>query len=71
MISKMLEVLLDPKNEFPEDVQEEIFGIMEHRHDQLFSPDGNLASTAYLAAAYLNPSMSFLVFILEYLIKLL
>lgn len=66
MISKMLEVLLDPKNEFPEDVQEEIFGIMEHCHDQLFSLDGNLASTAYL-----NPSMSFLVFILEYLIKLL
>ncbi|PBL04263.1 hypothetical protein ARMGADRAFT_1096473 [Armillaria gallica] len=56
MVGKMVEVLFDPRNEFPEEVQEDILGIIEHCHDQLFSADGNLSSMAYLAATYLNPN---------------
>ncbi|KAF9523043.1 hypothetical protein CPB83DRAFT_776091, partial [Crepidotus variabilis] len=50
------EVIEDPSNEFPSEVQEQILGILNARHSQVFA-DGNLSTSAdlYLAGAYLNP----------------
>jgi len=45
----------DPKNEYPKEVQEDILGILNYRHAQLFACGGRLHSMAYLATAYLNP----------------
>jgi hypothetical protein len=50
-------------SEFPTDVRQQILGIINSRHNQIFG-DGNLSTSAdlYLSGAYLNPSMQFLPF---------
>jgi len=59
MLRAMRDVLTDPINEFPLNVQEQIIGILNSRHAQMFE-DGNLSSAdLYLTGAYLNPSMYF------------
>ncbi|KAF9031322.1 ribonuclease H-like domain-containing protein [Panaeolus papilionaceus] len=57
LLAATKDVVMKKNNQFPEDVQEEIFGIMSMRHEQLFGEDGDLSSGAnvYLAAAYLHP----------------
>jgi hypothetical protein len=56
IIGATRDVLVSPHNQFPIEVQDEIFGIFQKRHDQVFG-EGNLSSSAmlYLAAAYLHP----------------
>ena len=48
-------------SEFPAGVREQILGILNSRHNQIFG-DGNLSTSSdlYLSGAYLNPSMHFL-----------
>jgi len=60
MLRATRDVLTDPINEFPLNVQEQIIGILNSRHAQMFE-DGNLSTSAdlYLTGAYLNPSMYF------------
>ena len=50
--------------EFSRDVQEQILGILNSHHNQIFG-DGNLSTSAnlYLSGAYLNPSMLSAVFL--------
>jgi len=50
------DVLVNPHSQFPIEVQDEIFGIFQKRHNQVFG-EGNLSSSAmlYLAAVYLHP----------------
>jgi hypothetical protein len=50
--------------EFLPDVREQILGILNSRHNQIFG-DGNLLTSAnlYLSGAYLNPSMLSAVFL--------
>ena len=57
MIWAIREELRDPLNEFPQDVQDQVIGILNSRHEQLLG-SGNLSTAAnlYLAGAYLNPS---------------
>jgi hypothetical protein len=57
MLQATHDVLTDPVNEFPLNIQEKIIGILNSHHAQLFE-DGNLSTSAdlYLAGAYLNPS---------------
>jgi hypothetical protein len=45
-------------SEFPADLREQILGILNSRHNQIFG-DGNLSTSSdlYLSGAYLNPSM--------------
>lgn len=52
------EELSHPFSEIPRNVQEQVLGILNTRHDQLFTT-GNLATSArlYLSGAYLNPGM--------------
>ena len=52
------EALVDPLLEYPTDVQEQVLGILNSRHNQIFS-DGNLSTSKnlYLSGAYLNPSV--------------
>lgn len=50
------DVLNDPTQEFPQEVQEQVLGILNKHHFLLFE-DGNISSKAYLAATYLNSSM--------------
>ena len=47
-------------SEFPTDVQDQILGILNSRHNQIFG-DGNLSTSTdlYLSGAYLNPSTLF------------
>lgn len=52
-VAQMVEVLED-KNRFPPEVVEQIYGIVEYRHEELFD-GGRLSTYAYLAATYLNP----------------
>ncbi len=56
MVAAMKNVISDVANEYPTDVQEQIIGILNSRHQQVFV-DGNLSSSAtlYLAAVYLDP----------------
>lgn len=63
LLAATKDVVMKKNNQFPEDVQEEIFGIMSMRHEQLFGEDGDLSSGAnvYLAAAYLHPRESTLI----------
>lgn len=51
------EILLNPSNEFKDEICKEVIGIMNARYNQLFDPSAprSLATKAYLAA-YLNPS---------------
>ncbi len=57
VIGATREVLVNTHSQFPIEVQDEIFGIFQKRHNQVFG-EGNLSSSAmlYLAAAYLHPS---------------
>lgn len=57
MIWAIHEELKDPLNEFPQDVQDQVIGILNSRHEQLLG-SGNLSTAAnvYLSGAYLNPS---------------
>ncbi|KAF8061423.1 ribonuclease H-like domain-containing protein [Lyophyllum atratum] len=50
------DVLRDADQEIPLDVQNEIIGILNYRHNQVFG-DGNLSdsATVYLAGTYLHP----------------
>ncbi|KAF8817215.1 hypothetical protein BYT27DRAFT_7247457 [Phlegmacium glaucopus] len=58
MMWSIKEMLLDPLFEFPENVQEQVLGILNSRHSQIVG-DGNLATSAdlYLCGAYLNPGL--------------
>jgi len=69
MLQATRDVLTDPINEFPLDVQERIIVILNSRHVQMFE-DGNLSTSAnlYLTGAYLNPSMRTL-FLHSYYVK--
>jgi hypothetical protein len=51
------EALVNPLLEYPTDVQEQVLGILNSRHNQIFG-DGNLSTSKnlYLSGAYLNPS---------------
>ncbi|KAF9475199.1 hypothetical protein BDN70DRAFT_957808 [Pholiota conissans] len=57
MLWAIKEALVNPDAEFPEEVQEQVIGILNARHNQIFG-NGNLstASNLYLSGAYLNPS---------------
>jgi hypothetical protein len=55
MKQTMKDILTNPKQEFPQEIQQQIFGILNNRHRQLFE-DGNLSNQAYLAATYLDSS---------------
>ncbi|KAE9388915.1 hypothetical protein BT96DRAFT_787801, partial [Gymnopus androsaceus JB14] len=52
------EVVRNPDNDFPPETQEEVLGLLNRRYAQLFDPasPGNIASKAFIAAAFLNPS---------------
>jgi hypothetical protein len=54
------DALVDPLLEYPTDayVQEQVLGILNSRHNQIFG-DGNLSASKdlYLSGAYLNPSV--------------
>ncbi|KAJ3742612.1 hypothetical protein DFH05DRAFT_1572002 [Lentinula detonsa] len=52
------EVVRDLDNDFPLDIQAEVIALLNQRYAQLFDPTspGNIASKAFLAAAYLNPN---------------
>ena len=54
------EVVRNPDNDFPPETQEEVLGLLNRRYAQLFDPasPGNVASKAFIAAAFLNPSVS-------------
>jgi len=56
VIGATRDVLVNTHNQFPIEVQDEIFGIFQKRHNQVFG-EGNLSSAAmlYLVAAYLHP----------------
>lgn len=62
LLAATKEAITSPDSEFPPEVQEQIIGILNARHRQVFV-DGNLSSSAsvYLSAAYLDPSTPFLV----------
>ncbi|KAF8801048.1 hypothetical protein BYT27DRAFT_7227039 [Phlegmacium glaucopus] len=64
MMWSIKEMLLDPLLEFPENVQEQVLGILNSRHSQIFG-DGNLATSVdlYLCGAYLNPGIHFFTFL--------
>jgi hypothetical protein len=55
MIQAVKEVLTNPQHEFPLEVQQQIFGILNSQHKQMFE-DGNLSNQVYLSATYLDPS---------------
>lgn len=59
MLAATKDVLDDSTNEYPQIVQEQIIGVLNARHAQVFQ-NGNLSSSAelYLTGAYLNPSAS-------------
>jgi len=58
IIQAMKDILTNPKQEFPQEVQQQIFGILNSHHRQLFE-DGNLSNQVYLAATYLDSSQFF------------
>ncbi|KAF8892056.1 ribonuclease H-like domain-containing protein [Infundibulicybe gibba] len=53
MVHAMREVLTDSNHDFPIAIQEQVIGILNYRHRQVFD-DGNLANGIYLAATYLD-----------------
>jgi hypothetical protein len=55
MLQAIKDVVTNLQREFPFEVQQQIFGILNSRHRQLFE-DGNLSNQVYLAATYLDPS---------------
>jgi hypothetical protein len=58
MLQAIKDVVTDPRHEFTREVQQQIFGILNSRHRQMFE-DGNLSNQVYLAATYLDPSEYF------------
>ncbi|KAF8057516.1 ribonuclease H-like domain-containing protein [Lyophyllum atratum] len=56
MLQATLRVLRDPAQAIPRNVQNEIIGILNHRHNQILG-DGNLSDSAdvYLSGTYLHP----------------
>lgn len=58
MLQAIKDVVTDPWREFPHEVQQQIFGILNSRHRQMFE-DGNLSNQVYLAATYLDSSEYF------------
>lgn len=56
-------IITSPDAEYPEEVQEQIIGILNSRHRQVFV-DGNLSASAdiYLSATYLDPRMAISTF---------
>ena len=55
MLQAIKDIVTNPRHEFTCEVQQQIFGILNTRHRQMFE-DGNLSNQVYLAATYLNPS---------------
>jgi hypothetical protein len=55
MMQAIKDILTNPRNEFPQHVQHQIFGVLNSRHRRLFE-DGNLSNQVYLAATYLDSS---------------
>ena len=55
MLQVIKDVVSNPQHEFTHEVQQQIFGILNSRHWQMFE-DGNLSNQVYLAATYLDPS---------------
>ncbi|KAF8958082.1 ribonuclease H-like domain-containing protein, partial [Flammula alnicola] len=57
MIWAMKEALMNPDAEYSQEVQEQVLGILNSRHDQIFG-SGNLATAAnlYLSGVYLDPT---------------
>lgn len=55
MLQAIKDVLANARHEFPREVQQQIFGILNSRHQQMFE-DGNLSNHVYLAATYLDSS---------------
>ncbi|KAF8225299.1 hypothetical protein L208DRAFT_1380680 [Tricholoma matsutake] len=53
MIQAMKDILTNPKQEFPQEVQQQIFRILNSCHQQLFE-DENLSNQVYLAETYLD-----------------
>ena len=58
MLQATKDIVTDPRHEFPHEVQQQIFGILNSRHWQMFE-DGNLSNQVYLAATYLDSSEYF------------
>lgn len=58
MLQAIKDVITDPQHKFPNQVQQQIFGVLNSRHRQLFE-DGNLSNQVYLAATYLDSSEYF------------
>ena len=56
VIGATRDMLVNPHSQFPIEVQDEIFGIFQKWHNQVFG-EGNLYSSVmlYLAAVYLHP----------------
>jgi hypothetical protein len=55
MLQAIKDVVTNERHQFPAEVQQQIFGILNSRHRQLFE-DGNLSNQVYLAATYLDSS---------------
>jgi hypothetical protein len=63
MIWAIKETLANPDAEYPTEVQEQVIGILNSRHNQIFGT-GNMATAAnlYLSGVYLDPSKCLTVF---------
>ncbi|KAF9477045.1 hypothetical protein BDN70DRAFT_811256 [Pholiota conissans] len=57
MIWAIQEALIKPHSDYPQEVQEQVLGILNSRHKQLFG-SGNMATAAdlYLSGVYLDPT---------------
>ena len=64
MLQVIKDVVSDLRHEFTHEVQQQIFGILNSRHWQMFE-DGNLSNQVYLAAMYLDPSEYFFLVMLS------
>ena len=64
MLQAIKDVVSNPQHEFTHEVQQQIFGILNSRHQQMFE-DGNLSNQVYLAAMYLDPSEYFFLVMLS------
>jgi hypothetical protein len=58
MLQAIKDVVTDTRHEFPREVQQQIFGILNSRHRQMFE-DGNLSNQVHLAATYLDSGEHF------------
>ena len=61
------EALINPFLDFPTGVQEEVLGILNSRHNQIFSNENlSTGKNLYLSRAYLNPSALQFLYYLRY-----